>query len=295
MWTIKLSDMDHMPIYFGRVDYDKIFKDRYTVKITFIKELGRGSFGSVNLYNVANIEYIAVKKIPIKFNAKNEVINHCLLPKHPHIIEFKHVINGIDHTYIFLEYAQNGSLFDYLRQNIVLNEDMCKYFINQLIHAIEHCHKHNIIHSDIKLENVLLDKHYTVKLADFGYSRLIQSNDNRRTGTIQYMAPELIINYHNDDDRKIDIYSCGICMYIMLHGYYPFGGDKPTDLIRNIIKRNFTIADTLTSECVDLLEKMMGFDANNRISIDEIKKHPWMQIPMDCPYTLYNRKERYLY
>jgi serine/threonine-protein kinase SRK2 len=245
------------------------------MSIEFIKNIGSGTFGSVDLYNIFDKLY-AIKCIPDKHPIDNEILNHYILKNHPNIIGFIKVCYANNNAYIVQEYAENGDLFDYFQKYSPLSEYVIFYFMKQLFNAVEFCHFNNIAHCDIKLENILLDKDYNVRLTDFGYSRNIITDKKSRIGTLHYMAPE-IINNQLVDDTKIDIYACGVCMYILLHGKYPFYGFNFKEICINIIKNNYEINNHLSIECIDLLKKLLEFDYTKRISISDIKKHNWFQ------------------
>jgi serine/threonine-protein kinase SRK2 len=248
--------------------------------MSFIKSLGKGSFGEVVLFESKN-EYFAVKCIPKNKYTNREIINHALLANHSNIINFKSVSYTDEYICIVMEYAENGDLLSYIKKHKYLNECMSKYFLKQLIKAVEYCHKNDIAHCDIKLDNLLLDKNYILKLADFGYSRNISGDIKPISGTLHYMSPELIIN-KTIDDIRIDIYACGICLYIMLHGKYPFKLGNQEETIKSILSTKYEIKSGLTSVCVDLLDKMLEFDKDKRISINDIKNHPWLNIDQEC-------------
>jgi serine/threonine protein kinase len=241
----------------------------------FIKILGKGTFGSVSLYKdtLLNKE-IAIKHIPYKSEYQNEIIMHNVLTGHKNIIDLIYVNPMDDHMSIILEYAEGGDLFTYVRNKIKLSENECKYFILQIIEAIEHCHMNNIVHCDIKLENILLTKDHVVKLADFGYSHYNLSIPNFVGGTIPYIAPEMIKKTILDE-TKLDIYAIGVCLYILLHGKYPFEANNLKEIYLQIILNKYTISDDISIICTDLLIKLLEPDPDKRISIEQIKKHPW--------------------
>lgn len=245
------------------------------MSIKFIKNIGEGTFGTVSLCNILNTPY-AIKCIPDKHDITNEIFNHYLLQNHPNIIGFIKVIYDNKNAYIIQEYAENGDLFTYLKKYCPLSEYVIFHFMKQLFNAVEFCHFNNIAHCDIKLENILLDKKYNVRLTDFGYSRNIINDKKLRIGTLHYMAPE-IINNQLIDDTKIDIYACGVCMYILLHGKYPFNGLNFKDVCDNIIKNKFEINNYLSIDCIDLLKKLLEGDYTKRLSISDIKSHNWFK------------------
>jgi serine/threonine protein kinase len=239
-----------------------------------IKLLGNGTFGSVFLYQIEEKLY-AVKRVVNSNISQNEILYHTIVNGHPNIIGLNNTVVEEDNTYIVLDYAEKGDLFKYIKDVKVLNEAITQFYMIQLFNAVDYCHKSEIAHCDIKLENIFLDKYYNIKLGDFGYSRHIKTDPKLISGTIHYMAPE-ILQKNIIDDCKIDIYACGICMYIMLHGIYPFNGSNLSETIKSIKIHKYELSSNLTNECKDLLHQLLEFYPSKRISMEEIKKHPWL-------------------
>jgi serine/threonine protein kinase len=246
----------------------------------YVKKLGAGSSGSVFLLKNTTFQnkYAAVKVLKNNVYFQNEIVNHSLLLPHKNIIDLYNVTVGDDdNIFILLEYAQTGDVFTIIKKNKSISEMSAKYLFKQLIDAVDHCHKHNICHRDIKLENLLLNE-TILKLADFGYSSNIDNiKSNTILGTLHYLSPEIIKQKINP--VKSDIWACGVCLYTMIVGKYPFQPKEShelTDYVRNIVKMIYTIPDTVSDDCKDLLEKIFNPDSHARISIAEIIKHPFM-------------------
>jgi serine/threonine protein kinase len=190
---------------------------------------------------------------------------HCRLLLHPHIVQLQEVFLTEHFLGIAMEYANGGDTFDYVVQQKGIQEPQARWLFQQLIIAIDYCHKKNIVNRDLKLENTLLHWHPgrswpTLKLCDFGYSKnedtqvyssivgaygeepasvadvglqecLLQSRAKSRVGTPGYMAPEIVANRPKEgqtyDGKTADLWSCGVILYIMLCARFPF--ERPDD------------------------------------------------------------------
>ncbi|XP_058776955.1 serine/threonine-protein kinase SRK2A-like [Vicia villosa] len=163
-------------------------------------------------------------RIEIDENVAREIINHRSL-RHPNIIRFKEVVLTPTHLAIVMEYAAGGELFEQICSAGRFSED--EVFFQQLISGVHYCHAMQICHRDLKLENTLLDGSPAprLKICDFGYSKssLLHSRPKSTVGTPAYIAPELA-----------DVWSCGVTLYVMLVGAYPFDQDDPRNFRKTI-------------------------------------------------------------
>ncbi|WVZ24898.1 hypothetical protein V8G54_003442 [Vigna mungo] len=252
--------------------------ERYEI----IKDIGSGNFGVAKLVKEKwTGELYAVKFIERGFkideHVQREIINHRSL-KHPNIIRFKEVLLTPTHLAIVMEYASGGELFEricsagrFSEDEVVLLSNMAiaRYFFQQLISGVSYCHSMEICHRDLKLENTLLDGSSAprLKICDFG--------------TPAYIAPE-VLSRKEYDGKVADVWSCGVTLYVMLVGAYPF--EDPEDprnfrkTLQRILSVHYSIPDyvRISKECRHLLSRI--FVANpekQRITIPEIKMHPW--------------------
>ncbi|KAL5665593.1 hypothetical protein ACJX0J_025701, partial [Zea mays] len=162
-------------------------------------------------------------------NVAREIINHRSL-RHHNIIRFKEVVLTPTHLAIVMEYAAGGELFDRICSAGRFSEDEARYFFQQLICGVSYCHFMQICHRDLKLENTLLDGSPAprLKICDFGYSKssLLHSKPKSTVGTPAYIAPE-VLSRREYDGKMADVWSCGVTLYVMLVGAYPF--EDPDD------------------------------------------------------------------
>ncbi|PRQ47893.1 putative protein kinase CAMK-OST1L family [Rosa chinensis] len=266
--------------------------DRYD----FVRDIGSGNFGVARLMRDKQTkELVAVKYIErgnkIDENVQREIINHRSL-RHPNIVRFKEVILTPTHLAIVMEYASGGELFERICNAGRFSEDEARFFFQQLISGVSYCHAMQVCHRDLKLENTLLDGSPAprLKICDFGYSKssVLHSQPKSTVGTPAYIAPEVLLRQEYDG-KTADVWSCGVTLYVMLMGSYPFEDpDEPKDFrktIQRILSVQYAIPDSvpLSCECLELISRIFVPDPAARITIPEIKNHPWFlkNLPAD--------------
>ncbi|KAJ1398514.1 Serine/threonine-protein kinase, active site [Sesbania bispinosa] len=267
-------------------------EERYEI----IKEIGSGNFGVAKLVKEKRSgELYAVKIIErgqkIDEHVQREIINHRSL-KHPNIIRFKEVLCTPTHLAIVMEYAAGGELFERICNAGRFSEDEARYFFRQLISGVSYCHSMEICHRDLKLENTLLDGSSApqLKICDFGYSKssVLHSQPKSTVGTPAYIAPE-VLSRREYDGKVADVWSCGVTLYVMLVGGYPFEDpDDPRNFrktLQRIIGVHYSVPDyvRISKDCRHLLSRIFVANPEMRISIPEIKMHPWFlnNLPME--------------
>ncbi|KAL0535972.1 hypothetical protein IC582_024902 [Cucumis melo] len=266
--------------------------DRYD----FVRDIGSGNFGVARLMRDKHTkELVAVKYIErgdkIDENVQREIINHRSL-RHPNIVRFKEVILTTTHLAIVMEYASGGELFERISNAGRFSEDEARFFFQQLISGVSYCHAMQVCHRDLKLENTLLDGSPAprLKICDFGYSKssVLHSQPKSTVGTPAYIAPEVLLRQEYDG-KIADVWSCGVTLYVMLVGAYPFEDpDEPKDFrktIQRILGVQYSIPDCvqISLECRHLISRIFEADPATRITIPEIKNHSWFlkNLPSD--------------
>nr|XP_010941849.1 serine/threonine-protein kinase SAPK10 [Elaeis guineensis] len=266
--------------------------DRYEL----VRDIGSGNFGIARLMRDKKTrELVAVKYIErgekIDENVQREIINHRSL-RHPNIIRFKEVILTPTHLAIVMEYASGGELFERICNAGRFSEDEARFFFQQLISGVSYCHSMQVCHRDLKLENTLLDGSVAprLKICDFGYSKssVLHSQPKSTVGTPAYIAPEVLLK--KEYDGKIaDVWSCGVTLYVMLVGAYPFEDPEEPKNFRKTIQRilgvQYSIPDYvhISPECRQLISRIFVGNPAMRITIPEIQNHEWFlkNLPAD--------------
>ncbi|XP_009767128.1 serine/threonine-protein kinase SAPK2-like isoform X5 [Nicotiana tabacum] len=258
--------------------------ERYEI----LKEIGSGNFGVAKLVKDKwTGELYAVKFIErckkIDEHVQREIVNHRSL-RHPNIIKFKEVFLTPTHLAIVMEYAAGGELFERICNAGRFSEDEARFFFQQLISGVSYCHSMQICHRDLKLENTLLDGSSTprLKICDFGYSKssVLHSQPKSTVGTPAYIAPE-VLSRKEYDGKTADVWSCGVTLYVMLVGAYPFEDPDDPRNFRKTLTRILSVQYSIPSyvrvskECKHLLSQIFVADPEKRITMEEIKKHPW--------------------
>ncbi|OTA90506.1 hypothetical protein M434DRAFT_22912 [Hypoxylon sp. CO27-5] len=248
-----------------------------------IKTLGEGSFGKVKLA----VHRSTGQKVALKIIARKKLISRDMvgrvereieylqLLRHPHIIKLYTVIKTPAEIIMVLEYA-GGELFDYIVKHGRLPEDQARKFFQQMICAVEYCHRHKVVHRDLKPENLLLDDNLNVKIADFGLSNIMTDGNFLKTscGSPNYAAPE-VISGKLYAGPEVDVWSCGVILYVLLVGRLPFDDDHIPSLFSKIQRGVFTVPHWVPSDAANLIRKMLQTNPVQRITIDEIRQDPW--------------------
>ena len=250
--------------------------------------LGEGSFSEVlkvrsrldgKIYALKVIDLL--KLSPNDWNnLKVEIELHEKLD-HPNIIKYIGSFQNQNMVYIQLEQAKNGCLFYYINSQRGIPELLALRYFYQCCSAVKYLHSKRIIHRDIKPENLLLDENFDIKLCDFGWScSLADELETRMSicGTYEYMAPEIV--FRTPYSYKVDIWCLGILLYEMLHGTPPFKAQTVDQIKEELSTKNIHIHSHLTRYTVDLLKKMLQSAEDERITIDDIFKHPAIQMSL---------------
>ncbi|KAI2640145.1 protein kinase SNF1 [Xylaria nigripes] len=248
-----------------------------------IKTLGEGSFGKVKLaVHRSTNQQVALKIIARKKLISRDMvgrvereIEYLQLLRHPHIIKLYSVIKTQNEIIMVLEFA-GGELFDYIVSHGKLDEQQARRFFQQMICAVEYCHRHKVVHRDLKPENLLLDHQLNVKIADFGLSNIMTDGNFLKTscGSPNYAAPE-VISGKLYAGPEVDVWSCGVILYVLLVGRLPFDDEHIPSLFAKIQRGVFTIPHWIKPEAADLIRKMLQTNPVMRATIEDIRQDPW--------------------
>ncbi|XP_022872088.1 SNF1-related protein kinase catalytic subunit alpha KIN10-like isoform X5 [Olea europaea var. sylvestris] len=251
----------------------------------FVRTLGIGAFGKVKLavhtltgLNVAikildreSINNLDADKVRREINIMKRL-------SHPHIVRLFEVIDTQSKVYVVMEHMDLGELYDYVTLRVRLDEDKARHFFQQIISGIEYCHRHKVVHRDLKPENLLMDAKHNVKIADFGLGNITLDGHFLKTfcGTLNYAAPELMCKklYAGPE---VDVWSCGIILYALLCGRLPFEDANMSCLFAKVQKGVYPVSPHLSKSALDLISRILVVDPMKRISIPEIRQHPWFR------------------
>uniref|UniRef100_A0A2K6KCE1 Serine/threonine-protein kinase SIK3 n=1 Tax=Rhinopithecus bieti TaxID=61621 RepID=A0A2K6KCE1_RHIBE len=198
---------------------------------------------------------------------------------HPHIIRLYQVMETERMIYLVTEYASGGEIFDHLVAHGRMAEKEARRKFKQIVTAVYFCHCRNIVHRDLKAENLLLDANLNIKIADFGFSNLFTPGQLLKTwcGSPPYAAPELFEGKEYDGP-KVDIWSLGVVLYVLVCGALPFDGSTLQNLRARVLSGKFRIPFFMSTECEHLIRHMLVLDPNKRLSMEQICKHKWMKL-----------------
>ncbi|THV02653.1 Pkinase-domain-containing protein [Dendrothele bispora CBS 962.96] len=260
-----------------------------------LQTLGEGEFGKVKLgLHCQWGEEVAVKLIrrgnvdsAVRMSKVEREIEVLRTLKHPNIVRLYDVIETDKYIGIIIEYASGGELFDHILAHRYLRERDAAKLFSQLISGVWYIHQKKIVHRDLKLENLLLDRHRNVIITDFGFANRFEhrADDLMQTscGSPCYAAPELVISEGLYVGSAVDIWSCGVILYAMLAGYLPFDddpanpdGDNINLLYKYIVNTPLSFPDYISEQARDLLSMMLVPDPSRRASLENIMRHPWL-------------------
>ncbi|XP_043910862.1 testis-specific serine/threonine-protein kinase 2-like [Protopterus annectens] len=255
--------------------------------------LGEGTYAKVkSAYSKRLKEDVAVKiidkkKAPADFLEKFlpremeilKIVNHEYIVKTYEVFE-----NPNGKIYVIMELAVHGNLLEYIQSRESLPEDVARKMFHQLTTAIKYCHDINIVHRDLKCENLLLDINYNIKVSDFGFSKQCAFDEEGQIvlcktfcGSIAYAAPEVLqgIPYQ---PKLCDIWSMGIVLFIMVCGSMPYDDSNIKRMVRaqKAQRLDFPRSKCVTSVCKDLIFGILHPDMLTRLTLEEILVHPWM-------------------
>ncbi|XP_035748397.1 serine/threonine-protein kinase SIK3 isoform X4 [Egretta garzetta] len=198
---------------------------------------------------------------------------------HPHIIRLYQVMETERMIYLVTEYASGGEIFDHLVAHGRMAEKEARRKFKQIVAAVNFCHCRNIVHRDLKAENLLLDANLNIKIADFGFSNIFTPGQLLKTwcGSPPYAAPELFEGKEYDGP-KVDIWSLGVVLYVLVCGALPFDGSTLQNLRARVLSGKFRIPFFMSTECEHLIRHMLVLDPSKRLSMEQICKHKWMKL-----------------
>ncbi|XP_068044434.1 calcium/calmodulin-dependent protein kinase type II subunit delta isoform X7 [Anomalospiza imberbis] len=264
---------------------------RFTDEYQLFEELGKGAFSIVRrcMKITTGQEYAAkiinTKKLSARDHQKLErEARICRLLKHPNIVRLHDSISEEGFHYLVFDLVTGGELFEDIVAREYYSEADASHCIQQILESVNHCHLNGIVHRDLKPENLLLaskSKGAAVKLADFGLAIEVQGEQQAWfgfAGTPGYLSPEVLRK--DPYGKPVDMWACGVILYILLVGYPPFWDEDQHRLYQQIKAGAYDFPspewDTVTPEAKDLINKMLTINPAKRITASEALKHPWI-------------------
>jgi len=265
------------------------------MKYKVISRLGDGSYGSVylaiNLMTKANVAMKKINKIKENEVDDMEIKNEIDILKkldHPNTAKILEFYSTPKAYYIVTDYCSCGELYNQIKHEY--NENQLAVLFYQLFSALTYLHTNNIVHRDLKLENILISeiekdkktgkKYFWIKIIDFGTAKIFEKNKKEKAivGSSYYIAPEVLQKAYNE---KCDTWSAGVILYMLIVGRAPFDGADDEEIIENIKKGKFNAKHkklvASSNEVQDLVKKLLEVNVNKRLSAQEALKHPWFK------------------
>ncbi|EPX74911.1 CAMK/CAMKL/AMPK protein kinase Ppk9 [Schizosaccharomyces octosporus yFS286] len=268
---------------FSSVDSRNVDESQFIGPWKLGRTLGEGNLAKVKLgIHAETGERVALKMIRNAELEDESLWNHVLREvmilrkfQHPNILSLYQVLRVPKYTVLALEYMDTD-LHSILAKCKRLDEFVARKIFQQIVSAVEYCHQNNVSHRDLKLENILLTKDFTVKLSDFSLSNFMYDGTFLRTscGTPHYAAPEVIQGRYYDG-CDVDIWGCGILLYLMLTGEFPFEDVTISNVLSRACKGIYTVPSHVSTNATDLIRRMLTVIPTSRIKIGEIMCHPW--------------------
>ncbi|XP_045566162.1 calcium/calmodulin-dependent protein kinase type II subunit gamma isoform X8 [Salmo salar] len=264
---------------------------RFTDEYQLYEELGKGAFSVVRrcVKKSSGQEFAAkiinTKKLSARDHQKlDREARICRLLKHSNIVRLHDSISEEGFHYLVFDLVTGGELFEDIVAREYYSEADASQCINQILESVQHIHQHDIVHRDLKPENLLLAskmKGAAVKLADFGLAIEVQGDQQAWfgfAGTPGYLSPEVLRK--DPYGKPVDIWACGVILYILLVGYPPFWDEDQHKLYQQIKAGAYDFPspewDTVTPEAKNLINQMLTINPSKRITADQALKHPWI-------------------
>ncbi|XP_073057612.1 LOW QUALITY PROTEIN: CBL-interacting serine/threonine-protein kinase 11 [Primulina eburnea] len=253
------------------------------------KLLGCGAFAKVYYgRDIESGQSVAVKVIHknrlnnaanLMGNIKREISIMSRL-RHPYIVKLLEVMATRTKIYFVLEFVKGGELFAKVAKGR-FSEDLSRQYFQQLISAVSYCHSRGVFHRDLKPENMLVDENGDLKVSDFGLSALTEQVRpdgllHTLCGTPAYVAPE-ILTKRGYDGARIDVWSCGVVLFVLTAGFLPFNDPNLMNMYRKIYKGEFRCPKWMSPDLKRFLSRLLDTNPNTRITINEIERDPWFK------------------
>uniref|UniRef100_A0AAQ5YQU4 MAP/microtubule affinity-regulating kinase 3 n=1 Tax=Amphiprion ocellaris TaxID=80972 RepID=A0AAQ5YQU4_AMPOC len=254
-----------------------------------LKTIGKGNFAKVKLArHILTGREVAIKiidKTQLNPTSLQKLFREVRIMKtlnHPNIVQLFEVIETEKTLYLIMEYASGGEVFDYLVAHGRMKEKEARAKFRQIVSAVHYCHQKNIVHRDLKAENLLLDADSNIKIADFGFSNEFTEGSKLDTfcGSPPYAAPELFQG-KKYDGPEVDIWSLGVILYTLVSGSLPFDGQNLKELRERVLRGKYRVPFYMSTDCEGILRRFLVLNPAKRCSLEQIMKDKWINVGFD--------------
>ncbi|XP_078262640.1 MAP/microtubule affinity-regulating kinase 3a isoform X4 [Rhinoraja longicauda] len=242
-----------------------------------LKTIGKGNFAKVA---IKIIDKTQLNPTSLQKLFREVRIMKCL--NHPNIVKLFEVIETEKTLYLVMEYASGGEVFDYLVAHGRMKEKEARAKFRQIVSAVQYCHQKQIVHRDLKAENLLLDADMNIKIADFGFSNEFTIGNKLDTfcGSPPYAAPELFQG-KKYDGPEVDVWSLGVILYTLVSGSLPFDGQNLKELRERVLRGKYRIPFYMSTDCENLLKRFLVLNPSKRGTLEQIMKDRWINAGQD--------------
>ncbi|XP_077403739.1 MAP/microtubule affinity-regulating kinase 4 isoform X1 [Vanacampus margaritifer] len=249
-----------------------------------LKTIGKGNFAKVKLArHILTGREVAIKiidKTQLNPTSLQKLFREVRIMKglnHPNIVQLFEVIETDKTLYLIMEYASGGEVFDYLVSHGRMKEVEARAKFRQIVSAVHYCHTKNIVHRDLKAENLLLDADANIKIADFGFSNEFTLGNKLDTfcGSPPYAAPELFQG-KKYDGPEVDVWSLGVILYTLVSGSLPFDGQNLKELRERVLRGKYRVPFYMSTDCEGILRRFLVLNPAKRCTLDQVMKDKWI-------------------
>ncbi|KAG0546316.1 hypothetical protein BDA96_02G437200 [Sorghum bicolor] len=265
-------------VLLGRYELGDLLGRGASAKVYLARDLLTGR--SVAIKSFPNPRAAAAGDRPVAIEREAGILRRL---RHRHVVRLHEILATRKKVHFVLDLAAGGELFSLVDASGRMTEDLARHYFRQLVSAVRYCHARGVYHRDIKPENLLLDESGALMVADFGLGAVAGTADGggsllRHTmcGTPAYVAPE-ILSRKGYEPAKVDIWSCGVVLFVLAAGYLPFNDASLVNMYRKIYAGRFRCPGWFSPALRDLLRRVLDPDPSARIDADGIVAHPWFR------------------